>query len=407
MALCCADIVRLPGLDGIRLKAGWQGSQNVIRWPYIAESRTLAPWVRGGELVFVTGISRPRGEVELQQLVREGVEQQVAGFVVLAGDDGMREIPASVIRLANELGCPLFEQPYALPLVTVTETLSNTIVQDNLAGQSTKLFLSRLLNGAAGTPELIELRAGELGISAARGYVVVALRPVALERSEGIAQPCAQQEELMERQVAALLERRGIEWPVLRHAQCWLMLWPASPDGMTELPDELEQAMAILQSQQPDWALHAGVSELHVGLYQLADAAEQACQALQFALQHHASRLCFHERLGIARLFAAIPQRTLLANFCEQQLGPLCFALGPESSELKQTVRRYLDCVGNQLQASEALGIHRNTLRQRLKRFERLVGHSLHDPYARLNIQNAMLIEQMLFQHHTLDPFER
>ena len=132
--------------------------------------------MRGGELVFVTGISQPRSEASLQQLVREGIEQRVAGIVMLTGADGIREIPGSVIKLANELGCALFEQPYALPLVVVTETLSNAIVQDNLIGQSTKLFLMRLIHGIADTPELIQLRAKELGLEAEGSYMLVAIR---------------------------------------------------------------------------------------------------------------------------------------------------------------------------------------------------------------------------------------
>ncbi len=403
MAICCADIVRLPGLEGIRLKAGLQGSQNVIRWPYIAESPSLSPWVRGGELVFVTGIGRRRSEEELQQLLREAVEQRVAGVVFLVGTEGMAAIPSSVISLANALGCPLFEQPYALPLVSVTETLSNAIVQDRLAGQSAKLFLSRLLNGAAGAPELIELRARELGLCVEGGYVVMAVRLQGAADEAGSLAPTAQQQELLEQRITALLERRGIRWPVLQQAQSWLMLWPASSEAMAELPDELEQALAALQSLQPDGTLHAGVSERHADLCQLADAAEQACQALQFARQHQGSRLFFHERLGIARLFAAIPQRSALVTFCQQQLGPLCFARDGDANELKQTLRRFLDSFGNLQQASASLGIHRNTLRQRLKRLEQLVGISLQDPHARLNVQNALLIEQMLFAHHTLD----
>ena len=41
MAILCADISCLPGLDSIRLRAGWQGSQNVVRWPYVAEGDSL------------------------------------------------------------------------------------------------------------------------------------------------------------------------------------------------------------------------------------------------------------------------------------------------------------------------------------------------------------------------------
>lgn len=406
MAILCADISRLPDLDSIRLRAGWQGSQNVVRWPYVAEGDSLAPWVRGGELVFVTGISQPRSEACLQQLVREGIEQRVAGIVILTGADGIREIPVSVIKLANELGCPLFEQPYALPLVVVTETLSNAIVQDNLIGQSTKLFLTRLINGVADTPELIQLRAKELGLEAEGSYVLVAIRQTKWREAQGSSGGGGGQPHdlhLLEQQLVALLKRRGIEWPVLQHEHSLVIIWPTRPEQIATLPETLEQAMSALQAWQPSWPLYAGVSERQSGLRHFAKAADQAAQALLFAQQQQNSPLFFYERLGIARLFAAIPQRSMLAGFCEEQLGPLCFAHDRESLELKNTVRAFLECLGDQQQASAALGIHRNTLRQRLKRAEQLTGHSLQDPYVRLNLQNALLIEQILFHHHTID----
>lgn len=407
MAILCADVSRLPGLECICLRAGWQGSQNVIRWPYIVEGETLAPWVRGGELVFVTGVSQLRSETSLQQLVREGVEEQVAGIVILTGPEGIREIPGSVIKLANELGCPLFEQPYALPLVVVTETLSNAIVQDNLTGHSTKLFLTRLINGLADTPELIQLRAKELGLEAEGSYVLVALRLAERREAQDASSGKAVQPQdlhLLEQQLVALLKRRDIAWPVLQHDHSLIILWPTPPERAATLPETLEQAINALQAGQPSRQLYAGVSELQSGLRHLAGAADQATQALQFAQRQQNTPLFFYERLGIARLFAAIPQRSMLAGFCEEQLGPLCFAHDRDSLELKNTVRAFLEFLGNQQQASAALGIHRNTLRQRLKRTEHLIGHSLQDPYVRLNLQNALLMEQILFHHHTIDP---
>ena len=81
MTIRCADIPHLPGLESIRLRAGLQGSQQPIRWPYVVENDTLAPWVQGGELVFVTGINHRRSEENLKQLIREGVERQSYNFV--------------------------------------------------------------------------------------------------------------------------------------------------------------------------------------------------------------------------------------------------------------------------------------------------------------------------------------
>ncbi|MDO6682895.1 MULTISPECIES: PucR family transcriptional regulator [unclassified Oceanobacter] len=408
MAITCADISRLPGLEEILFRAGLQGGNRPVRWPYVAENETIAPWVRGGELVFVTGINLHRSEANLKQLVQEAVEHQVAGLVILTGPEYIRRIPAGVLELANALNFPILEQPYSLKMVLVTEVISNAIVQDNLIGQSTKLFLTRLINGFADAPELIHLRAAELDLNDNRPYTVVSVRlsgfhqRLLSEDKEQHWQLINQRNEL-EQQFGELLKRRGIDWPVLVLEQDLIAIWPTERDHASDLAEDLSSALDQLQQRMPDLQLYAGASDLQPGLSQLSSAVEQSRQAVQFAVQHGGQRLFFYDQLGIARLFAAIPQRSLLAQFCQQQLGSLCFSRNDQSLQLKETLTQYLNLFGNQQQTAEVLGIHRNTLRHRLKRIEQLVGHRLGDAFVRLNLQNALLIEQILFQHHNID----
>lgn len=408
MSISCADIPRLPGLESIRFRAGLRGGNRVVRWPYVAENDTIAAWVRGGELVFVTGINHRRNAQNLKQLLHEGVAHQAAGLVILTGPEYIREIPDSVLELANALNFPLLEQPYELKMVLVTEVISNAIVQDNLLGQSVKLFLNRLINGFADAPELIHLRARELGLNDSRSYSVLAIRLAGFHQRLLDDDPdqhwrLIHQRNRLEQRLGDLLKRRGIDWPVLVHEQDLLAIWPAEVDHASALSEELQQALQWLQKEQPELDLYAGISDLQPGLTRLSDAVEQARQAVQFAVQHQHQRLFFYEQLGIARLFAAIPQRNLLAQYCQQQLGPLCFARDAAALTLKETLTHYLNHFGNQQQSAAALGIHRNTLSHRLKRIEQLTGHPLRDPFTRLNLQNALLIEQILFQHHNID----
>lgn len=399
MTIRCADIPHLPGLESIRLRAGLQGSQQPIRWPYVVENDTLAPWVQGGELVFVTGINHRRSEENLRQLIHDGVARQVAGMVILTGPEYIKAIPGSVLALANQLNFCLLEQPYALKMVLVTEVISNAIVQDNLLGQSVRLFLARLINGFAEAPELIHLRAGELGLSDRHPYVVLALRAERQESLPATGGAVLHRRQQLEQALADWLQRRHVAWPVLGQDQDLLALWPTQEGGATALEGELRQALTQLMRQFPDLQLTLGISELTPDLGQLAAAVEQARQAVQFG-QQAGSPLFFSEQLGIARLFAAIPQRQLLAQFCREQLGPLCFAQAGQARELKQTLSQYLNQLNNQQEVAQQLGIHRNTLSYRLKRIEQLTGRSLSDPFSRLNLQNALLIEQLLLQHH-------
>ncbi|MDG5499480.1 PucR family transcriptional regulator [Marinobacter sp. BGYM27] len=156
MALTCDQIPHLPGLDAIRLRAGACGRQRRIRWPYVAENRSFKPWVKGGELVFVTGIGRHRSPDNLSELLYEGIDAGIAGLVILTGDAYIGQLPSTLMRLADDLELPLLEQPYSLPMVTVTEVISREIIA---AEQRTAVpepaALSVRLQARLGNPEAL------------------------------------------------------------------------------------------------------------------------------------------------------------------------------------------------------------------------------------------------------------
>ncbi|MBB5321959.1 PucR family transcriptional regulator [Marinobacter oulmenensis] len=135
MPLHCHDMPAIPGLEAIRLRGGGAAADNTIRWPYVAENRSFQRWVKGGELVFVTGISRHRSPENLAECLYEGRECRISGLVVLTGEAYIGQLPNALCRLADELSMPLFEQPYSLPMVEVTEAISRAIVQSEIVGE--------------------------------------------------------------------------------------------------------------------------------------------------------------------------------------------------------------------------------------------------------------------------------
>ncbi|WP_339807308.1 PucR family transcriptional regulator ligand-binding domain-containing protein [uncultured Marinobacter sp.] len=137
MPLRCRDIPKLPGLESIKLRGGSTATNNPVRWPYVAENRSFRDWVKGGELVFVTGISRHRSPQNLAECLYEGKECGISGVIVLTGEAYIGQLPNTLSRLADKLSMPLFEQPYSLPMVEVTESIGRAIVWSEHSGEQT------------------------------------------------------------------------------------------------------------------------------------------------------------------------------------------------------------------------------------------------------------------------------
>ncbi|MFE8153562.1 PucR family transcriptional regulator ligand-binding domain-containing protein [Brenneria goodwinii] len=398
MPITCADIPHLPGLESIRFRAGFQGANRVVRWPYVAENDTIRPWVEGGELVFITGINHQRDSANLCQLIEEGRSRQVAGMVILTGQPYIRRIPEAVIRLANQYGFALLEQPYDLKMVSVTEIISNAIVQDNLLGHSRRLFLGRIIAGIAEAPELIHLRARELNIEPEQPLTGVVIRLT----QGGDRQQCENWQTHLDSYLAERLSLRGNPFPVLRQLDDWQLIWSAAPDN-----EDIAQLLSPLRQTRPDLPLTVGIGGECKGLSRLADSIQQAREAATFAEIHQQLfEPVYYRELGVARLFAAVQDKRLLRDFCSQTLGPLCFNRSREAQDLKATLASYLNSHGRHVEAARALGIHRNTLRYRLATLEKMTGRALLDPLHRLNLHNALLIERILLHTHQLDPHE-
>lgn len=168
MTLRCRDVPLLPGLDAIRLRGGESAGENPVRWPYVAENRSFKSWVKGGELVFVTGISRHRSPQNLAECLYEGKECNVSGLVVLTGDAYIGQLPNTLCRLADELAIPLFEQPYSLPMVEVTEAIGRAIVWSEHASIE-QVDQSRLADSAELLDAWIACRGNQSAMAEALG----------------------------------------------------------------------------------------------------------------------------------------------------------------------------------------------------------------------------------------------
>jgi purine catabolism regulator len=83
-----------------------------------------------------------------------------------------------------------------------------------------------------------------------------------------------------------------------------------------------------------------------------------------------------------------------LRGFVSEALGAL--PAGDRRGTLRATLRAFLESGGSQVDASQRLGIHRNTLSYRLRRIGELIGRDVADPTAWLTLHLAIRASDML-----------
>jgi purine catabolism regulator len=113
----------------LEIAAGEAGLDRAVRWVHISELADPTPWLSGGELLLTTGLQL--GE-EPARYVQRLVEHGLTGLGFGVGF-GHEQIPDSLLQAAIEHGFPLFEVPYELPFIAITEKAFSHLVNEQYA----------------------------------------------------------------------------------------------------------------------------------------------------------------------------------------------------------------------------------------------------------------------------------
>ncbi len=109
----------LIGELGLELVSGQESAQTHVRWVHSTELLDPTPWLKGGELLLTTGIQLDGAKVQ-RELIERLADHQIAGLGFGTGFAHKR-VPAPLVTAARKRRFPVFEVPYELPFIAITE----------------------------------------------------------------------------------------------------------------------------------------------------------------------------------------------------------------------------------------------------------------------------------------------
>jgi PucR family transcriptional regulator, purine catabolism regulatory protein len=128
MALTVDDILRIPGL-ALRPVAGQDGAGRPVRWIHSSELEDPTPWLKGGEILLTTGAGIGATPAKQRAYVQRLSAAGLAGLGFGLGF-GHERIPKSVITAADADGFPVFEVPYPVPFIALTEAVFTRLLSE-------------------------------------------------------------------------------------------------------------------------------------------------------------------------------------------------------------------------------------------------------------------------------------
>src|SRR4051812_10290755 len=120
----------LGDLD-VEVLAGEANLDVPVRWVHISELEDPTPWLSGGELLLTTGLALDTAKRQ-RDFIATLADHGLAGVGVGTGFTHER-VPAALVEAAKERGFPLFEVPYELPFIALTEQAFTRLVNEQYA----------------------------------------------------------------------------------------------------------------------------------------------------------------------------------------------------------------------------------------------------------------------------------
>jgi PucR family transcriptional regulator, purine catabolism regulatory protein len=352
----------LIGELGLQLRCGQEAAQTPVRWVHSTELPDPTPWLKGGEVLLTTGLQLDTAKLQ-RDYVERLAEHQIAALGFGTGFRH-RKLPAALLASASRRGFPVFEVPYELPFIAITERAFARLLEEryellqrNMVGD----LLAEALSGHL-YPEDLQARLRPFGI----GERIAVLAFAVEDAPAGAA--------AVERFLAA--ERLGNLVAIRGGLVCAVVDIEEARSGGALDP------IALARRVRAELALRLGEVRAAASrpgpTHSLRMSFHEARCALEAVRLHNGSapEVASYEHLGAFQLLLSLQDEEALSSYCRTVLGPIEQGEGDYGDELVRSLDVFIEHNGHWERAANALYCHRHTLRYRIRRIEQLTGRN-------------------------------
>lgn len=395
MNVTCKNILSLPYANQLKLLAGKEGLNHVISWVYYMEDYHYVDWLKGGELVIVTGLITREEEGMLLDLINALYEKNVAG-VVINLSFYIREIPQTVIDRGDFLGLPIFEMPAMLRIVDVSQSICFAIFKEETSQYDVNVTLFGILSGSRITAKRLN-RLELAGFQPGASYraIVIQIRESATMPESGMAiEPEelyqeAQWDREFHRLDQLIREYLGTE-QVLTTSDEDSYIWIAQMDENLSLREVGDRFLTHLHNRTTGTSYCIGIGSVFRDLKDMKASVDNAQRAIRLGQNETPEgELYLYDNMIVLRLFEKFEDKEELREIAAQILQDLML---PEREELLRTLIQYVKCGFQAKRAAETLFIHENTMHYRLRKIEEMLKVDLKDPHDAFSLTLAVEI---------------
>jgi purine catabolism regulator len=358
---------------GLELASGQGSAKAHVRWVHITELIDPTPWLKGGELLLTTGIQLD-GPKTQHELIERLVEHEIAGLGFGTGFAHKR-LPVALVNAARKHDFPVFEVPYELPFIAITERVFAQLVDERYEMLQRSMAGDVLAEALTGNlyPEELQAKLRPFGIGEQAAVLAFSLSDPA------VAAP------LLERALA----RADVHSLVAIRAG--LLCAVINVDGVE--PDPVELAGRIRSELAARLGKVGAAASRPAATHSLRSSFHEARCALEAARLRNGETtetIASYKDLGAFQLLLSLQDDDALMSYCRGVLGPVEQGEGEYGDELLRSLDVFIENNGHWEKAAGALYCHRHTLRYRIRRVEQLTGRDFNSARDRIEFWLAL-----------------
>lgn len=407
MVVTCGNMLKLPSLEKMKVVAGEKGLNRIIRWVHVMEYPEYSKWLNGGELILFSGVSIENDVDKFINFVRDINSKNVSGLAVNIGPY-IKKTPKEVIELANSLGFPIFEFPFQMKFIDVSQSICKAIFMNKIEQQSRDNFMKDIiLRGVVFTEEILE-RAISYGYNPDEKYYsfVINLENFnELTIRDGVhnGEKMLQIKQHVEQIVMSVLNKKGKKPIQITEDSSIILMVPEGnnnsyENSVEEIGEEIIENINVAIDKL---TVNIGIGGLWNELKDFKKSVGDAHRVLRLLKSNGLKNAVrYYENVGVYKLFFEINNQSEMEKFYLNSLKNLMEYDNKNATELIETLEAYIDEGGNLNRTSEKLFIHKNTLKYRIKRIEDISKCDLKDVNELFDFYISFKIEKFLKMNH-------
>ncbi len=391
-------LFEIEEMKDAKVVAGIGGLNKIIVWCDIIEMPEPWNWINSGEIVFLSGIGLKDIDKDLERVLIELDKKEAVGLIVQVGPY-ITNISTKIKNMANQLDIPVIEIPYGIKVINIMYNVCKMLFVKEQNEPTMDGILKELMY--LDYTDSMEEKAKYFGYSSKRNYISFAVEPDIIQFDkidEGLTVLTVLNKII--HYMKFYFEQNGdkLFYTYEENTITLMVSIPNSKEYREYLNKNLKQVMNQFNLWR-DITISVGIGSIFQYIQDFKRSSIEAKEALKML---RACKKCndirIYEEMGIYRILFQVKDNNELRRIHDVILGPLIEHDIMSNNDLVNTLEVYLmqDC--NITKTSEALYLHRNTIKYRIQHIQEILNFDFKDVNICFNLRLAYKIRRFMMQ---------